>query len=333
MQRRWHGQAPIRRWMGIRARLYDAKGSDGVIRLTAAAVGKLTDEKPLWVDVEHPGPADLGTIDEAFSFPAPIMDALTDPGDRARLVRAPDTILLTVVSIEGREGREAPVSVDVIAGRNLVVTVHAQRVSALEEFASHISAEAALGRLDAGSFMGGLVDTMLGSFRHQVEQIELEVDQLDEIALRGEDPAGFLQHIVALRRRAAVLRRILVPQRETFGPLSRPDFELHDELGKPWAGLVDRLEQAIAGVEHAREVLVGSSEIYLGRLAQRSGDVMKALTILSAVLLPAVVLAGVMGMNFNLGFFDDPSHFWLVVVGMLGLAAIVLDVARLRRWI
>jgi magnesium transporter len=333
MQRRWHGQRPILPWMGIRARLYDAKGSDSEIRLTAAAVRKLTDEKLLWVDVEHPGPTDLGTIADAFSFPAPIIDSLAAPGDRARLVRAPKAILLTVITIEGRTGREGPVAVDLIAGRNVVVTVHAQPVSALEEFALHISDEAALGRLDAGSFMGGLVDTMLGSFRHQVEQIELQVDRLDEIALRGEDPAGFLEHVVALRRRAAVLRRILVPQRETFGPLARPDFDLHEELGKPWAGLVDRLEQAIAGVERARELLVGSSDIYLGRLGQRANDVMKALTILSAVLLPAVVLAGVMGMNFKLGFFDNPQNFWLVAGAMLGFAVLILGAARLRHWI
>jgi Mg2+ and Co2+ transporter CorA len=319
--------------MGIRSRLYDAKGIDSEIRLTASAVRKLTDERLLWVDVEQPGPADLGALEEAFKFPAPIMNALGDPGDRARLVRADEAVLLTVITIEGKRGHEAPVAVDLVAGRNVVVTLHARPVSALEEFASHVNDVALLGRLDAGSFMGGLVDTMLGSFRHQVEQIELQVDRLDEIAMRGEDPAGFLERVVALRRRAALLRRILVPQRETFGPLARPDFELHDELGKPWAGLVDRLEQAIGGVERTRELHVGSSDIYLGRLAQRSGDVMKALTIVSAVLLPAVVVAGVMGMNFKLGFFDNADNFWLVIAAMLGSAALVLGVARLRRWI
>jgi Mg2+ and Co2+ transporter CorA len=319
--------------MGIRSRLYDAKGIDSEIRLTAAAVRKLTDERLLWVDVEQPGPADLGALEEAFKFPAPIMSALGEPGDRARLVRADEAVLLTVITIEGERGHEAPVAVDLVAGRNAVVTLHARPVSALEEFASHVSDVALLGRLDAASFMGGLVDTMLGSFRHQVEQIELQVDRLDEMAMRGEDPGGFLERAVALRRRAAVLRRLLVPQRETFGPLARPDFALHDELGKPWAGLVDRLEQAISGVERTRELLVGSSDIYLGRLAQRSGDVMKALTIVSAVLLPAVVVAGVMGMNFKLGFFDNAGNFWLVIAAMLGSAALVLGVARLRHWI
>jgi magnesium transporter len=261
------------------------------------------------------------------------MTALKQPGDEPRLVRAPDAILLTVLSVEPGDNDDEAVAVDLLAGRNAIVTVHAKPVSSLTEFESHISDEAALGTLDAGSFMGGLVDTMLGSFRRQVEEIEAQVDKLDEIALRGKDPGGFLERVVSLRRRAAKLRRILVPQRETFGPLSRPDFELHKDLGQPWPGIVDRLEQAIGAVERIRELLVGSSDIYLGRLGQRSNDVMKALTVLSAVLLPAVVLAGVMGMNFKLGFFDDPAHFWLVILAMLGLATLILGVARVRHWI
>jgi Mg2+ and Co2+ transporter CorA len=60
---------------------------------------------------------------------------------------------------------------------------------------------------------------------------------------------------------------------------------------------------------------------------------MKALTILSAVLLPAVVLAGVMGMNFKLAFFDNPENFWLVAGAMVGLAVLIMGAARIRQWI
>jgi Mg2+ and Co2+ transporter CorA len=60
---------------------------------------------------------------------------------------------------------------------------------------------------------------------------------------------------------------------------------------------------------------------------------MRTLTLLSAVLLPAVVLAGIMGMNFKLDFFDQWSNFWLVLAGMLVFAVTILGVAKLRRWL
>jgi Mg2+ and Co2+ transporter CorA len=71
----------------------------------------------------------------------------------------------------------------------------------------------------------------------------------------------------------------------------------------------------------------------MGRAAQDANDVMKVLTLLSAVLLPAIVLAGVMGMNFKLPFFDDPSNFWVVLVAMVVLAIVIVLAARWRRWI
>ncbi len=115
--------------------------------------------------------------------------------------------------------------------------------------------------------------------------------------------------------------------------MARPDFALHEELGEPWPGLADRLERVIDTVESTRDQLLGSLEIYLGRVGQRTNDVMKALTLLSAVLLPAVVVAGVMGTNFQMDFFDQPDNFWVVVTVMILLGTTTLIIAKLRRWI
>jgi magnesium transporter len=71
----------------------------------------------------------------------------------------------------------------------------------------------------------------------------------------------------------------------------------------------------------------------MGRAAQDANDVMKVLTLLSAILLPSVVLAGVMGMNFPIPFFDDPNHFLWVVSAMVAFAVGMFAFARWRRWL
>jgi Mg2+ and Co2+ transporter CorA len=40
-----------------------------------------------------------------------------------------------------------------------------------------------------------------------------------------------------------------------------------------------------------------------------------------------------MGMNFQVGLFKAVWVFWVVIVAMLSIAALVLSVARSRRWI
>jgi Mg2+ and Co2+ transporter CorA len=109
--------------------------------------------------------------------------------------------------------------------------------------------------------------------------------------------------------------------------------QVEETVGRPWPGLIDRLESAMAAIEGSRESLLGTFDIHMGRVSQRANDVMRILTLLSAVLLPAVVLAGVMGMNFKLPFFDDGGNFWIVIGGMAILALTILAVARWRRWL
>jgi len=186
----------------------------------------------------------------------------------------------------------------------------------------------------AGAFIAGLVDAVFTTYLGEVEDIEREIEKLDQIALRqSASHDDFLDHVVQLRRRIALLRRWVAPNRDAIAPLIRPDFELHGDIVTSWPGMLDRLEHVIGAVENARELLVGSLDIYLGRSAQRSNDVMKTLTIVSSIALPAVVLAGVMGMNFQIAFFDNASNFYVVVVAMLVISIVILLLARWRRWI
>lgn len=261
------------------------------------------------------------------------VDAVAQEYDHARLVRERESIHLTLQALEDDGQRLVHRELDLVARPNLIVSVHDGPVEALDRFAEQFHGDTLLGRLDAGSFLAALVDSVATTWFERIEEIEREIDHLDETAMLGPGEGGFLDEVLRLRRRIAIVRRTIAPHREAFAPLAHPDFDLDERLGRPWPGVVDRLERAIDAAENARELLVGSFDLYIGRAAQRTNEVMKALTVVSSVLLPSVVLAGIMGMNFKLPFFDEPSNFWLVIGAMLALAATIVLVARARRWI
>jgi Mg2+ and Co2+ transporter CorA len=222
---------------------------------------------------------------------------------------------------------------DVLVGRNLVVTVHEGAIAAIDAFEEELSYERGLGELDAGAFMTGLVDAVLSTYFREIDEIDMQIERLDQLAFRSKAGDEFLAEVVRLRRRIAQVRRALVPNREALGPLVRPDFEVHEDLVRAWPGTSDRLERAIDSIEKSRELLVGSFDIYLGRASQRSNDVMKLLTVLSAIALPPIVLAGVMGMNFQIPFFEAPGNFFFVVGAMLIFAVGIIVIAKVRDWI
>ncbi len=318
--------------MTLRARLYDARGEDRNVDLADKAVRNVGDRRLLWIDLDNRDEAELRHLQDALGFEDRILGQLRVDANRARILRFPERMVITLGTLEKRDGAIGRVELDVIVGRNLVVTVHDGRLEAIEHFEEQLGDDQGLGELDAGAFMTALVDSVLAGYFREIDDIERAIEGLDELALHTRSSSDFLRTVVALRRRIAVVRRALTPNRDALVPIVRPDFEVRADLVRAWPGTIDRLERAIDAVDKVRELLVGSFDIYLGRNAQRSNDVMKTLTLVSALALPAIVLAGVMGMNFKLGFFDNSDNFWIVLGAMIALAVSIVGVARWRGW-
>ncbi len=255
----------------------------------------------------------------------------------AALSRVGDRLHLTLEALESDD--ETPTElvrheIDLIVGPNVVITIHEGPIKALARFSERVDAgETLIGALDAVDLMSSLTDAVFAGYFETVERIQREIDELDERALRGRRDDDVLQALVDVRRRVGLVRRTLAPHREVMAALARPEMRVEETIGIPWSGLGDRLEHAMEAVEGLRDSLIGTYDIHMGRAAQRANDVMKALTVLSAVLLPAVVLAGIMGMNFQVGFFENPADFWLVLLGIIVFAVGILAFARWRRWI
>jgi magnesium transporter len=222
---------------------------------------------------------------------------------------------------------------DLVAGRNLVISIHDGPVGAIDRFTEGLEHETRIGILDAADLLSSLIDEVFTGYFQLVERIERDIDRLDHRALRGERGVDVLEEIVAIRRRIALIRRTLAPHRDALAALVRPEFQVEETIGEPWPGLQERMERAMDATEGLRDSLLGTYDIHMGRQAQHANEVMKALTLLSAVLLPAVVLAGIMGMNFKLAFFDEPTNFFFVIGGMAAFAVGLLAVARWRDWL
>jgi Mg2+ and Co2+ transporter CorA len=319
--------------MAIRCRLFEAKGQTRDVELTPEVRDHLSSTQLLWVDVDERSTGDVNRIREALDLDPEMVPGLIDDAGRAAVRVHGDVVHLTLESIEN-ENELRRREIDVLAGENIVVTIHDGPVEMLDLVAEAVAKAKGIGSLDSAGFLALLGDHLLTSYFRQIEEIEREIDKLDDLAIRPSADADVVLHaLVRLRRRIGFLRRTLAPHREAFGPLARPDFKLHEELGLPWLELVSRLEAAIAAVELTRDLLFGSVDIFLGRAAQRSNDVMKILTIQSAILLPAVVLAGIMGMNFQMPWFGNEDTFWLVILVMVAFGVSLLVIARLRRWL
>ena len=153
--------------------------------------------------------------------------------------------------------------------------------------------------------------------------------------LEKEEPERDIERLVKMRQEVGKLRRALAAHRSALVALTHPELEaLGDNVsGERFESLLQRFEATVQEARDAREAIVGSFDVLIARGGQRTNEIMKILTLTSVILLPGALIAGVMGMNFKVGLFDDAALFYVVVAGILLIAPITLGLAKHRKWI
>ncbi len=290
----------------------------------------------LWVDIDGRDRDTLEKVVRLLGLSDAELTALISDDGRARLTRTENMVHVTLEAMETDDAEPPKMfrrEVDLLVAPNVLLSVHDGRLEALRRFRDGLGGDTRLGSLTAADLLSALIDEVMVGYFLLVEAVERQIDELDERALRGRPGDDILAAIVELRHRVGGVRRVLAPHRDAFSTLGLPEMGIAESIGRPWPGLVDRLEAAMTAIDGLRSALLGTFDIHMGRVSQRANDVMRTLTILSAVLLPAVVLAGIMGMNFGLPFFDDTQNFWLVVGGMGFFAGGILLLARHQHWL
>ena len=315
---------------------FDGRQSEQVEDWRAALEG-LADDQLLWLALRDPTEQDVAALQKVLELSDENAHRLLEPPSRASLTDAGERLHVTLYAA-GVEGAEPVlVPVECALGPNWIVTAHGEKVAMLEEFRERAEGGGQVGALDAPSFVAAIFEWVVAGYFRAFEAVESELEELDARVMSStpKDVSADLARLVELRRSIGTLRRALSPHREVVVALQHPELDALStkDSAERFAALESRLTQALDAARETKESTFGSFDLLVARIGQRTNDIMKVLTLASVILLPATVLAGIMGMNFKVGLFDQAWMFWAVIAAMIGIAALVISVARSQRWI
>jgi len=323
---------------GFRVRQFDADRHDQSLELAEALSAKPTERQLLWIDIgEDLDEKDAQRLADAFDLDPSTMRALETPGDVPHLAIHGSYLHIRVgVEPNDREPDATP-WLDIVGGGNVVITSHRKPIQLLDDTDDRIQADTTFGLLDASTFVASLLGAAVTTYFTAVDAIEDDVDVLDAKSLRDDGRHQLLDDLVVVRRRIARLRRVLTDHRQVFASLAGAELAKlteNPDSAAAFKAVSERFDSAISAVEDSREVLIGSFDVYMTRTAQRTNDIMKVLALATVLLLPGSLVAGLLGMNMIIPLpDDDPLMWWLVVMGVVLFAGLILLIARARRWL
>jgi magnesium transporter len=169
--------------------------------------------------------------------------------------------------------------------------------------------------------MDGTVD----SYAPTLDWFNEAIDGIEDTVLERPSPTT-LQRIFEAKRGLIELRRVLSNMRDVAGHLQRLETELMQRDLWPFLrDVYDHLARNLDMVEMQRDLLTGAMDIYLSSVANRTNQVMKVLTVLGTIALPAIVISGFYGMNTKgrLPGIDSP-HGAEIATGLMVVATVGL---------
>jgi magnesium transporter len=329
--------------MPINSYLYDANGRDQKVELSAETLQQIGEQRLLWIDADSRDPAELKQVADAIGLGDDCLVNLVEP-DGARLHNYGSLIQLAVETAPaiidpeafarqpGGSPSKPHMRLDLVISKDWLLTVHEGEIEFIRAFRADDQANTTIGALTTHDFAASLLDLHLEAYFQEIARIEGLIDKLDEQALVRPSSKSLLGRMVSLRRRVSRLRTLLSAQRPVFYGLSRPDLQIVAEAGASahFQILASRFERAIDEVEHTRDLVVGSFELFSSRTGQQTNELVKVLTYLTAVIGFCAAIAGVFGMNFETDFFSSGDFGFYFTIAML--FAIVIGSAMIARW-
>jgi len=289
----------------------------------------------LWVDVERASKDEAERIAAEFLLDSETRDCLAGSKGRASFHDCGRYIHVTTYAPDEEEEGEL-IALECVVGERWVITAHDVPIPVLEEFAERVSGSGDTGSLDGPGFLAALLEWVLGSYSGAFERVEQRLEKFDIQAMRGDgEPEHDIERLVEMRIEVGNLRRALAAHRSALVSLTHPELEaLGDHhSSRQFQSLLQRFESTVQEARDAREAIVGSFDVLVAREGHRTNEIMKVLTLASVILLPGALIAGIMGMNFKVGLFDEPKLFWAVVAVIVLIAPLTIGAAKQRSWI
>lgn len=292
----------------------------------------------IWVDMESPTAADEQILLDVFRFHPLTVEDCRENRHYPKIEEFPEYLYFIVhgVRADTSPDRFNTIELDGFLGRNYVITYHHDMFRSIDNVKKLLGTSPVACQRGAAFLLHQVLDQIVDFYSPVLDEFDERIDQLEDNIFSLKQPNNaILEQIMELKRSVLRLRRISAKQMDILYRMSRGEMRLipHDMLPF-FRDIHDHLVRVTDLAENYRDLISGSLEAYLSVVSNRMNEIMKVLTIFSAIMLPLTFIAGLYGMNFE----NLPELHWkysyYVVLAIMAVVAVGMLIFFWRRgWI
>jgi magnesium transporter len=166
-----------------------------------------------------------------------------------------------------------------------------------------------------------------------LDKIAHKLDAVEDDMFEGRSDE-VVRDISNVKQEIISYRKIIKPQRATLRVLERKvERFLPEELELYFDDLVDGSERIWDLLDNYKEVVEALEDTNESVIQHRQNDVLRVLTVFSAVLLPVTFVASIFGMNVSYPGEGTAAAFWIIMAAMLAMIVGLVSFFRYKGWL
>lgn len=306
--------------------------------------GLLADqENVIWVDIRGEHEAYLPQIKDmllnVFEFHYLTVEDCLETRNQPKVEAFPDYFYFIVHGV--KPGETSPTNfvtkeLDGYLGTNFVVTFHIERFRSIKNVKQQVRSSPFACQRGAAYLLHQILDNVIDYYMPLLDEYDAAINDLEEHVLQTHRrDSQVLQEIMDLRRGVARLKRISARQLDVLYRMSHGEFpQIPENILPFFRDVHDHLLRISDLAEGYRDLVSGLFEIHFSVIATKTNDAMKTLAVISAIILPLTLLAGIYGMNFENMPELRTRYGYFVILAAMALVTIALLFYFWRRgWI
>lgn len=241
-------------------------------------------------------------IGEGFSLHPLILEDIANTGQRPKMEEFDDYLFFVMKMMRYDSDLKKVVTeqLSLIIGANFLITFQEIPGDVFNHIRERIRKNRGRIRKSGPDYLGySLIDTIIDNYLLIIERLGEEIEDVENVIIRSKDPM-ILNTINRYKREMNYLRKTVRPVKEFLLLFSKTESDLVEEGTYPFLkDLLDLSTQTVEIIDSYRDMLSDQLNIYNTQISNKLNEIMKVLTIFSAIFIPLTFIAGIYGTNFE----------------------------------
>jgi magnesium transporter len=297
----------------------------------------------VWADIRGEDPANIPAIKDLllniFKFHYLTVEDCLETRNAPKVEAFPDYFYFIVHGVKPDETSATNFvtkELDGYLGRNFVVTFHIERFRSIKIVKQQLRGSPVACQKGAAYLLHQILDQVVDFYVPLVDDFDDAINDLEERVLTLRRSSRLiLEEMLNLRRSVARLKRITHRQMEVLYRMSHGEFaQIPENILPFFRDVHDHLMRISDLAENYRDMVGGLFEIHFAVIGNKTNDIMKTLAVVSAIILPLTLIAGIYGMNFEyMPELHTRYGYYATLAVMILITAILLFYFWRRGWL